>query len=782
MRADIQAIISACDIDPDCPFKDFEFKDDSFSFNFYEANTLLKYVTFNLSDDYPDHTVLTTCGPPGSRQPCETKAFHQRLPVIFRDLTAVMYKKMNVSLPGMVQRSNDQTDDESSDDISDDDDDPAEASDDEEEGEEAKMNALLACDIEYVRKLYGSHALDYRAFHSIDDIDVSLSIDMKMLDSETAAAWKVKKDEPIIIRLHMSLSQYLDGSVPKVAVSQPSQKEKFSIGSQLCKILESFIKSNWTLASEKEICSAARTKDFCSGDISDSTLPTVGDDALAQILSMGFPLTQARNALAMSGGDTGRAVNLLITDQDCLGLTKPSSPPGDTPPKLPARPQYLVPVQKQVRAKSVQKQTMKKMKATKQEAATGNRSSPLVAPRSSTGTSWSQSLAQRMSSVLTRHDPKAVLVHGEEAKEVPTLEFGFLVQVMKYARQRLLTLNEFCVVCDEPHVFQNGAMLKPAVCARELCIFSFQTLGVMSDAAEDIATQPEVVEVLVTMAGAACMSQRQELIFDPYPTVVDPKNPSDLAFEPRNKNFEKVSKALDAFLSMQQMTNLYGSQLKQELDRRNILAYPLLQWIITSNRSHIVKLPEDKQLAFMHTPHQFLLLSSPPAKEAIFRAERQKYGSTFAFHGSPLENWHSILRHGLMNASDTKLQMNGRVHGKGIYLSPMSSTSFGYSRMAQCAPSIGPARHGATRGAPAIKTKERFLRTKNPKCVALCEVVTSDCLKKCTNAIWLTQNPDHVCTRFFFVYEDDQAGDSQVDTQSNVYKDKILQAVTYQFR
>ena len=39
-----------------------------------------------------------------------------------------MYKKMNVSLPGMVQRSNDQTDDESSDDISDDDDDPVEVS------------------------------------------------------------------------------------------------------------------------------------------------------------------------------------------------------------------------------------------------------------------------------------------------------------------------------------------------------------------------------------------------------------------------------------------------------------------------------------------------------------------------------------------------------------------------------------------------------------------------------------------------------------------------------
>ena len=34
--------------------------------------------------------------------------------------------------------------------------------------------------------------------------------------------------------------------------------------------------------------------------------------------------------------------------------------------------------------------------------------------------------------------------------------------------------------------------LQPAVCARELCVFSFQTLGVMSDAAEDIATGAEV--------------------------------------------------------------------------------------------------------------------------------------------------------------------------------------------------------------------------------------------------------------------------------------------------
>lgn len=93
-------------------------------------------------------------------------------------------------------------------------------------------------------------------------------------------------------------------------------------------------------------------------------------------------------------------------------------------------------------------------------------------------------------------------------------------QIMKYAEQRIPTLNEYCVVCDEQHVFQNGSMLKvgwqgrarcglcprvtmpgtqhslsppqPAVCTRELCVFSFYTLGVMSGAAEEVATGAEV--------------------------------------------------------------------------------------------------------------------------------------------------------------------------------------------------------------------------------------------------------------------------------------------------
>ncbi|MGH0119956.1 UNVERIFIED_CONTAM: hypothetical protein FKN15_060513 [Acipenser sinensis] len=235
-------------------------------------------------------------------------------------------------------------------------------------------------------------------------------------------------------------------------------------------------------------------------------------------------------------------------------------------------------------------------------------------------------------------------------------------EIMKYAEQRIPTLNEYCVVCDEQHVFQNGSMLKPAVCTRELCVFSFYTLGVMSGAAEEVATGAEVVDLLVAMCRAALESPRKSIIFEPYPSVVDPNDPKTLAFNPKKKNYERLQKALDSVMSIREMTQGSYLEIKKQMDKLDPLAHPLLQWIISSNRSHIVKLPLSRQLKFMHTSHQFLLLSSPPAKEARFRTAKKLYGSTFAFHGSHIENWHSILRNGLVNASYTKLQCEYKQH------------------------------------------------------------------------------------------------------------------------
>uniref|UniRef100_A0A667WMU5 Poly (ADP-ribose) polymerase family, member 6b n=1 Tax=Myripristis murdjan TaxID=586833 RepID=A0A667WMU5_9TELE len=127
---------------------------------------------------------------------------------------------------------------------------------------------------------------------------------------------------------------------------------------------------------------------------------------------------------------------------------------------------------------------------------------------------------------------------------------------MKYAEQRIPTLNEYCVVCDERHVFQNGPMLKPAVCTRELCVFSFYTLGVMSGATDEVATGAEVVDLLVAMCRAALLSSRKSLIFEPYPSVVDPCNPKTLAFSPKRKSYERLQSALDSVLIVRKMAQV----------------------------------------------------------------------------------------------------------------------------------------------------------------------------------------------------------------------------------
>uniref|UniRef100_A0A673JX39 Poly [ADP-ribose] polymerase n=1 Tax=Sinocyclocheilus rhinocerous TaxID=307959 RepID=A0A673JX39_9TELE len=347
-------------------------------------------------------------------------------------------------------------------------------------------------------------------------------------------------------------------------------------------------------------------------------------------------------------------------------------------------------------------------------------------------------------------------------------------RVMKYSEQRIPTLKDYCVVCDEQHVFQNGSMLKPAVCTRELCVFSFNTLGVMSGAAEDVATGAEVVDLLVAMCRAALESARKSIIFDPYPSVVDPHDPKSLAFNPKKKSYERLQRALDGITSIREITQGPYFEITKQMDKLDPLAHPLLQWIISSNRSHIVKLPSSRQLKFMHTSHQFLLLSSPPAKEARFHTARKLHGSTFAFHGSHIENWHSILRNGLVNTSYTKLQLHRAAYGKGIYLSPISSISFGYSGksfwalcitakcvivLLQCRP-----------------TQSRFLQSRNLNCVALCEVITSNDLQKHGN-IWVCPISDHVCTRFFFVYEDGQVGDANINTQDVRIQKEILRVI-----
>ena len=53
----------------------------------------------------------------------------------------------------------------------------------------------------------------------------------------------------------------------------------------------------------------------------------------------------------------------------------------------------------------------------------------------------------------------------------------------------------------------------------------------------------------------------------------------------------------------------------------------------------------------------------------------------YLFHGSPIQNWYSILSNGLIIPdSDNKLMLNANAYGRGIYLSDSAHYSIGYSQ------------------------------------------------------------------------------------------------------
>ncbi|XP_056138401.1 protein mono-ADP-ribosyltransferase PARP6-like [Lampris incognitus] len=589
----------------------------------------------------------------------------------------------------------------------------------------------LDTDIERVKALYSDTAVHVREYGMIDDVDIDMHINLSFMDQAVAEAWKINQSEPIVIRLRFSLSQYLDGPAPSVEVFQPSNKNSCSLGLQLQNILRTFISQEWKYLTNESITVQRKSRHswFRPGGTMKKFRARLGIwSPISKFNGLQEPTKRGRVIMPEL------RVNQQITHRNSYTIKNPKG-------------EFFTytPNGKRVMVSSIK--------------------------------SPAQLTTKQLIELLFFSN--AIAGH---CKAVPPLEHGFLVQIMKYAEQRIPTLNEYCVVCDERHVFQNGPMLKPAVCTRELCVFSYHTLGVMSRATEEVATGAEVVDLLVAMCRAALQSSRKSIIFEPYPSVVDPCNPKTLAFSPKRKSYDRLQNALDSVMLIQKITQGPYSELKKQMDKQDPLAHPLLQWIIASNRSHIVKLPLNRQLKFMHTPHQFLLISSPPVKEAQFQTAKKLYGSTFAFHGSHIENWHSILRNGLVNASYTKLQLHGAVYGKGIYLSPISSISFGYSEMGRGQHQI-PTKEEFMKNYDRINTikqeqpgQSRFLQSRNLNCIALCEVITSKDLQKHGN-IWLCPIPDHVCTRFFFVYENGQVGDVDINTQDAGIYMEIMQVI-----
>ncbi|KAK4157429.1 hypothetical protein C8A00DRAFT_40146 [Chaetomidium leptoderma] len=178
---------------------------------------------------------------------------------------------------------------------------------------------------------------------------------------------------------------------------------------------------------------------------------------------------------------------------------------------------------------------------------------------------------------------------------------------------------------------------------------------------------------------------------------------------------------LPSILEIEEWLTDHPHSTLRSMERISPAALGLLQWIVSSNRSCIFQVDRSRAVARQRTggpeakgrrpaapdgipraagrgrnrEHerisgmdgwiQFRFAQGSPDRELRFNRALQKAAAEgklppsnptiFAWHGSPLPNWHSIVRNGL----DFKETANGRAFGDGVYFSPHLTTSLSYS-------------------------------------------------------------------------------------------------------
>ena len=174
--------------------------------------------------------------------------------------------------------------------------------------------------------------------------------------------------------------------------------------------------------------------------------------------------------------------------------------------------------------------------------------------------------------------------------------------------------------------------------------------------------------------------------------VIYDQNFDDLTDEEKQTSIWNLLNTLPSVLEMKAFLHSKAGKdatLRAWADRISPAALGVLRWIIASNRSCIIQVDSmegdskrsEERVSGMSQWMQFRFAQGAPDKEQRFvtsvrqTTDKSNYPTLFAWHGSPLHNWHSIVREGL-HFNHTA---HGRAFGNGVYHALDVSTSLGYS-------------------------------------------------------------------------------------------------------
>ena len=168
----------------------------------------------------------------------------------------------------------------------------------------------------------------------------------------------------------------------------------------------------------------------------------------------------------------------------------------------------------------------------------------------------------------------------------------------------------------------------------------------------------------------------------------------------KDEKCRAICKLLDTLPNVKEMQEYlvkrHQADLKNWVERLSPAAVSLLRWVIASNRACIMQVDGDtggsstpakqqERLYGMKDYIQFRFAMGAPDKEQRFISSMRqttdrlklRYPTCFAWHGSPIYNWHMIIREGLhFNNTD-----HGRAYGHGVYHALQAQVSTGYSGM-----------------------------------------------------------------------------------------------------
>ena len=299
-----------------------------------------------------------------------------------------------------------------------------------------------------------------------------------------------------------------------------------------------------------------------------------------------------------------------------------------------------------------------------------------------------------------------------------------LVAAVVSLKKNAMEFTRRCVVCGHRLPMK---VERPTACANEACVFSMENLGVGVCLDAEIACNSDLVQFHVRLFQAAIASRRAELAatcstFFAHDGLQDGVTAEQLVEVAALIPPMAVGLTEDEF------------DMQERMQKAHSLVRPVLRWIVSSLRVHLKRItaPHYSHNDILHAcgaSQIYVMVSDTVVKEMAFQKHKAQSGSFYAFHGSSIVNWHSILRNGLRNYSNTQYMSAGAAHGKGIYVHQNLDYSWAYS-------------------APLGSSKM------NMACVALCEVSGKSFVSYDPKGITVIGDDTCVVTRYLLVFLD----------------------------